>query len=352
MLLELFVTNIIAVFLVYLSQRKGNKLLLYYSAFLLCIVYGIRYNFGNDYWNYFDIFKNVQFDNEDRIEIGWLYLNKAFINFGFFSLVFCITCFQINSVYYFISKYVERSYWWFSVAIFTGTFNFLLLGCSMMRQFTAMIILVYSIQYIAEKKFIKFIFTILIACLMHQTAIIFAPMYFLSVWQPNINKIKIIVFYLCVVLILFLFAHTYIDYLITASLFTEEDHFTGYLDREGRDVSATAFLDFIWLILLMKYVPEQKIQKIICTVSIISFLIFPFTFALALLLRLMLYFSFFFIFSLPNMVAKFKSKAAKALFIIFYLSLMMRRSLSSLISDTYFKDYEIFHTILSANNWL
>lgn len=352
MLIPLLIANLISVVLAYLSQRRGSKLLLYFSAFILSVIYGIRYDFGNDYWNYVEIFKGAAFNDQDRIELGWFYLNKIFSSWGFFSFVFCLTIFQIFSIYYFIAKYVERSYWWFAIAIFTGTFNYLLLGCSMMRQFTAMIILFYSIRYIVEQKFLPFVLIICAAILVHKTAIVFAPMYILGKWTPHIEKTCIMIIYMGVVYVLFIFAELYIEYLKNISLFMDEEHFSNYLEREGRDFCLTAMLDFIWLFLLMRYNPTNITQKVICIISIISFIILPFTFVISLLLRIMLYFSIFYIFSIPNMVAQIKNRIWKFTFIAFYLCLMIRRSFSSLSSETYYRDYEFFQTIFSANSWL
>ena len=137
--------NLTATILAILARNKRLGFCFFLSLGVLCIFYAIRYDLGNDYWSYYETFLQSKWGYDpEGIEFGWWAINYFLQPLGYFGLIIVTTIFNYSSIYYFISKYVNRNYWGLSVFIFCFTFNFQLLSCSMMRQFMAMVIMLYA----------------------------------------------------------------------------------------------------------------------------------------------------------------------------------------------------------------
>lgn len=347
-----FVVNTVAVVLAFFAKDCRFKYCFFLALMVLILFYGLRYDFGNDYWNYYDIYIASSYDvDAEFIEPGWKLINNLCQPIGFFGMIFLLTAFECYSVFRHIKLYVSRDYWWLAVFIFCFTFNFLLLGCSMMRQFLAMVILLYSIKYISQRKLIPFLIIVLIAMSIHKTAVIFIPVYIFSVWAPDIKRKELIIGFVIGFIILLSLSKAYIEIFQVAAVLFDDEKFSRYLLGDEGSYSFTIIFDICWLVLLMYYCPQKRETKIICLLSIISYVFLPFTFVVVILLRLMLFFSLFFVFAIPNMVQKIKINFVKYIILLIYMFLLLRRSMTSYHGETYGGFFE-YKTIFNALNWM
>ena len=344
--------NFIAVLLA-LGARNGRVQFMTISQLILSLFYGLRYDYGNDYWNYYDIFLQCSSNvDPEIIEPGWGVINLICQPVGFMGMIFFVTLFEYYVIYKHIKIYVPQRYWWLAVLVFSFTFNFQLLGCSMMRQFLSMVILLYSIKYIVSRELIKFVIVTAIASSIHKTALVFLPIYFLGGKVYDIRDTKSIIIGIVVFLYLLLLSTKYIEYFQVAGAIFDDEKFNRYLEGDGSSYSFTILFDILWLILLMRTCPSQKSKNVICLISIISYVLLPFIFDVVMLLRLMLFFSFFFIFSIPNMFNSLKRPLLRYGFLCVYIFLMLKRSLASMGGETYGEFYNTFQTIFSAPKWI
>lgn len=351
-MISILVVNTLATLFAYLAKYKNMHFMFSFSLITLCVFYGIRYDFGNDYWNYYDLYYICSYGIDvEIVEPGWGLINYLCQPIGFFGMIFVLTVFEYYSVFKYIKLYVDKDYWWLAVFIFCFTFNFLLLGCSMMRQFLAMIILLYSIKYIFQKRIISFLIIVCVAVSIHKTAIIFIPMYLFSLWKPNINGKRWVLGFIVGFLCLMVLSKTYLELFQVAAILFDDDKFSRYLLGDEGSYSFTIIFDVLWLVLLTYYCPKERIGKIICLISILSYILLPFTFAVVMLLRLMLFFSFYFVFTIPNMVQKVELKPIRYALIVIYMFLVARRSMVSYNGETYGGYFE-YKTIFEALNWL
>lgn len=344
--------NAIAVLFAFLAGR-GSKGFMTVSQLLLSFVYGIRYDYGNDYWNYYDVYLKCS-DGFDPsiIEPGWGIINVLCQPIGFMGMVFLITQFEYYAIYKHIRLYIPKEYWWLAVFIFTFTFNFQLLGCSMMRQFLAMVILLYSVKYVANRNVIIFLIVLGIAFSIHKTAIVFLPVMLLGFYRPVVRSCHFIIIAVVVFICLLVVSAKYIEYFQLATLIFNDEKFNTYLMGDEGSYSFTIIFDILWLTLLMLTCPSSKTRNIICIISLISYILLPFTFVVVILLRLMLFFSFYFIFSIPNMFSSIKTKMLRYGFLFIYVFLLIKRSIASMTGETYGDFYDTFQTIFSAPSWI
>lgn len=351
-MISILAVNTLAIFFAYLAKNKNMQFMFGLSLIVLCGFYGIRYDFGNDYWSYYDLYLESAYGvDAGVVEPGWGLINYLCQPIGFFGMIFILTVFEYYSVFKHIRLYVGKEYWWLAVFIFCFTFNFLLLGCSMMRQFLSMVILLYSIKYISERRIIPFLIIVGIAMSIHKTAIIFVPIYLLSLWKPNISKKRWILSSVIGFICLMILSKTYLELFQLAAILFNDEKFSRYLLGDEGSYSFTIIFDILWLVLLMYYCPQEKIGKIICLISILSYVFLPFAFVVVMLLRLMLFFSFFFIFTIPTMIQKIELKPVRYVILFIYMFLLLRRSIVSYNGETYGGYFE-YKTIFESLNWL
>lgn len=67
----------------------------------------------------------------------------------------------------------------FSVILYVGMGFYMLLGMNQIRQFVALMILLYAYRYIPQGKFIPYAVLTVVAMLFHETAIVMLPVYFI-----------------------------------------------------------------------------------------------------------------------------------------------------------------------------
>lgn len=337
-----------------MGASNQKRILLDVSMWVMILVYGIRYDFGNDYWSYYNLFLDIKTFGliEGRTDPIWGLLMYVCRPIGYFGFIFLITGFEYYTIYKHIKIYVKPKNWWIAVLIFNFTFNFQLLGCSMMRQFFAICILMYSIRYVSTKQILRFLLILAIAVGIHKTSIIFLLVLLFGIKIPKLNKWYWIALATGFFIGLTILASKYIHYLELAALIFEDDKFNNYLNGDQGSYSFTILFDIFWMILLMYFYPKNRSAQVICMIGVLSYLIFPFTFSVVILSRIVVYFSIYLIFALPNSFSSVKTPALKYGLIVLYSILMIKRTIFNLTGATYGEYYNTFQTILSAEKWI
>lgn len=237
-----------------LYDLKINYIPLFITFFIFFIFASIR-KIGTDYSTYQDIFNSANDKSESSlygIEPGFLLYNKLIRLFTTNSSVyFTITSF-ITLLFVFISLIRNRVLIHFPFAILVYSTLYYFQSYSLIRAYLASAILLYSFEFLVNKKYIKFCILFLITSSIHySTFLILLPLLGLFLY-----RIKIIYFYLYIIL-LFVFTYQFSNYLI---FFNLTDRYSGYL--ENIDKSGSIGFGQIFEnvpILLLLYI--AKIQK-------------------------------------------------------------------------------------------
>lgn len=152
---------------------------------------------GNDTFNYFKSYLTVTSEpffsvSQSRMEIGYVFYMRLIALLGFSYLGFQVitSAFTLFSISRFISKYstnIAFSFYIFmTTRMFFGTMN-------TSRQYLAIAILLFSVEFIKNRKFIKFLSLILIATSIHFTAIVFLIAYPLPALKLNAKKTSLFI---------------------------------------------------------------------------------------------------------------------------------------------------------------
>ncbi len=205
------------------SQYKYSNKIYHFILILLIVILpsilsGIRdVNIGTDTLTYKELFINAKnnklsdllYTNTiaqgDNYETGfiiyvWL-LSRMISNFNMFEFVNTFLTFGIffNGAIYFKKKCEYSLTLMVSIYLFVYYCAFLNYG----RQGLSISLLWYSLKYINEKNFKKFLLVILFASNIHLSSIIFLPIYFLFIYRYKMKTWKVFLFiFLITILIL------------------------------------------------------------------------------------------------------------------------------------------------------
>lgn len=146
----------------------------------LIILSSLRMNVGVDYFTYRAAYERMQQGYfMDDFDIGYLFLSKLSLLIGldFSGLLLIIATMNGILLYLALKKNIFH-HRWLALFFYLSYFDLFVYSLSAIRQSIAMNIIIFSIMYIYENKFLNFLLAILIASLFHWTAIMIFPMYF------------------------------------------------------------------------------------------------------------------------------------------------------------------------------
>ena len=172
---------------------------------LFALVVGIRYNVGVDNVSYIEAYKYYQDTGKlSRSDLEPLFLGvrSLFANSGLHYSFFNGFWGLIEILFILLALRKERY-------LYPVTVVYVILGpifthwTNGVRQCVATCIFIFLIQYIADKKFIKYLIGILICSLIHKSALILLPLYFIFLKTPKFNNkgwLLSVILILCAVL--------------------------------------------------------------------------------------------------------------------------------------------------------
>lgn len=303
---------------------KNPKIKKYYY-FLICLLIFLVSSFrneliGNDtiqYLRFFDLINGANLNHyidNGYFEVGYIYINY-FIKLISDSKLFFLT---ITSafIYFGIFRFIYKN----SKNEFMSLLLFVLLlyffeSMSAIRQYLAISIILLSFDNIRNKKLIKYIISVVLALLIHKSAIICILLYF--VYNIKIDK-KTKFILLFITLLLSLVGANFIS-----SILLRFNFYTSYLDRLGT-IKLASFIGMIINILIYLFVSfrhtKDKESEFFINVAFISMLLSILTLNFSILGRLSLYFEIFSLISIVNSIFSIKTVKNRLLFSIILLT--------------------------------
>lgn len=320
-------TNFFAILFAFLESKKILKNGLMISFFILFFFLSFRYDFGNDYISYLKMFKEIttgiitiDFEDADAIEVGWVYLCQFFKPFGFFLMIAFLAILNCYVFYDLVKKYVPNKYYWVSIYIYLINPLLFLVESSSMRQTTALLLFLYSIQFIINRNFVKFVVFIAVASLFHNSAIILLLTYFVA--SPSIINKKIVLIYVAVFIFTFLFGDLIFS-LIGPYLELYFDKYSVYTDDiEGSKFGSGfgfLFLLFFFASLLYYSIGEMGKTAVILKIGLLYYAIYPFGIFLPMFGRIQMYYEPLLIVAIPLLLQKIKNPLHYTIFIFLIL---------------------------------
>lgn len=351
------ILGIISVLFAYLAKCKDARWGLKASFTLIFLFLALRYNFGNDYERYLNAFIDISqynqidfFDNTRQYESGWMLLNWLFRSLGFFAMTAVLALFNCVVYYRFIKKYVPVRYYWLAIFLYIFYPEFMLIHSSAMRQSIAIMLFVFSMDYLYEKDAIRYFLCILLASLFHFSALILLPVYLLGLFNRRFYTVIGVTFVLIYVSVI-LFNQSLSPYL---NLFINNyfEKYVGYRDA-GVVNMGLGFLYFAVMSILTLYFLrlQNKETALVFMISIISFVLMPLALIIGLTARAGMYFVPATIIAYPIIFMKLKNPISKIIYLTIVLTATTYRFFQFFYSDVYKDAFGIYQTIFSAPQW-
>lgn len=357
-LITTIILGFFSVFFAYLASFKKMEWGLKISFIAIFTFSSLRYNFGNDYKVYLNIFDTISRNNTVGFEFwflqfyepGWIFFNWFFRDLGFFTMNIFLALFSCIIYYRFIKNYVKKEYYWLALFIYIYYPGFLLIQSSAMRQAVAVSIFVYSIDYINKKSFVRYFITIAVAGMFHYSALLLLPVYFLVFFN---KKIKILLGSILFLIYssLFVFGEKLAS-LVQVLMLNVTDKYEVY--QEGGVVdSGFGFIYFtlLFIIVLLYDSKQTKEVALLFKIAILSFFIIPLGLIIEMSGRFAMYLSPTTMLVYPNILASMNSLVKKHVFVLVLLFFTLYQFLMFFYSETYEKYFFEYHTIFSADRW-
>lgn len=175
-------------------KLKTNSIL-FVVFILLSLFCGLRCNVGIDYDAYLLIFDDIKSGNDISIqEPGYKLLVQAIIAMGGNQqLVFLLFAFATNMLIYRYIEYNSPNSPFLSLFTYLCVGAFFLSSMNLVRQYLAIAIFAYSLKFILNKQFYKYLTAVLLgAFFAHVTLLLLLPVYLLN--RKISNKFKFVIF--------------------------------------------------------------------------------------------------------------------------------------------------------------
>lgn len=324
----------------------------------------IHYNFGNDYWAYYDWYEDAMttpLSNSiyDFLEIsrdpGWDLLNllfsKLFGTNGFFIMVSFLSLIEGLCYYMFIKKFVPKQWYWFAMALYVLNNHFFILTFSMMRQALVMALLLPCFTLIKQKKIITTLIIILLLSTIHNSVLLCLPLVVIP-FIPISNK-KLIAIVLIVLWLVLLLATNILDSILKQiASFTYS--FGRYIDIYSKDSNMTygigyllRLIPFIYMIygLFTNRFEDKDIPFML--IWSLTIILIPFGTIIPIFARLLFYFELVELAVLPKLYSSIHFKPIRYALIISSLILIIYSLHLSFYtpSSVYYEPYLEFNTI-------
>lgn len=344
--------NILAVFFALLDSIKLSGKGLLFSFITLFIFLAIRFDYGNDYLMYqyfFDDLNSGKYGDlgkaGEHFETGYTLLNFIFKYFGFEALIMFLSIINVATIYKIIKTYVPREYYWLAVFIYVFNADFMLIHLSALRQMTAIMIMFLSLNYLFNKKYIKYIFCVLLAYLFHTSAIflvILIPITYFDWTKKTSSLIISSILYFS----FFLLSNFFGDF-ISSFVNLYLGRYSAYSDFEGEVNSGFGFLIyFIFFVFLFISAKSMSVeQRKLMSVSILAIILSTLAIKVMMIFRLNMYFTIFSIVTFPLMVYHLKNRLFKIGLIALMFILYLYGFFGFFESEIYSDYYKVYKTI-------
>jgi transmembrane protein EpsG len=353
-MIEVAILNSVIVFFAFLAGYYRSDHWLKFSFILIFLFLAFRYNYGNDYQAYLNLFYEVNkdsslniFDGYYREEPGWLLLCRIFKPLGFFAMVAFLSAFSCISYYVFIKKHLPHSYYWLAIFIYVFNPGFLLINMTQMRQFVALSIFLYAIDFIYKKDPIRYFLLILIASFFHSSALILLPVYLLFVKEFKIKSWGSIIL-LSIFFALFIFVG-FISTYLSDFIIIYYPKYAIYEDVSKLNSGFGLVSIVVVFALIIFYASLQKgYNLILFKLSIISFYFIPLGFIVQLIGRVGSYPQSALLIVLPITFYEIKNNFVKGFIILVYIAITLLGFYGFFQSGPFSSPFSSYISIFSA----
>ncbi|WP_447951994.1 EpsG family protein [Chryseobacterium koreense] len=360
-----FIFTVFVVFISFLdcfSKRIQYGLLL--SFCLIFVATAIRYDFGNDYLMYAGEFTIINSGDRslwsvgmNRLEQGWIYLNKLFgfasfeFLIGFLSLMYCLV------FYFFIKNTLDKTQYWISILFLLLIPGLFIVQQTLLRQTLALLLFLVAIMLVEKRRGLMWGIIILIsASFFHFSALLLIPVLFTKYLHLTTKQTYFIVgFY---VMLFFVGYSTYVTTLLFDVINYVFPKYSYYLDPERNNKIklntglglAFSTANFFLILYLKDHFLVRERTRIIFFSIVIFYLVSPMSLILGHFQRFNIYFEVFMIIIIPMVYSFIHNKKLKYIYLCCNIIFSSYSLITFFKSDTPEQKFNIYQTILNKRS--
>lgn len=352
----LFGSLIISSYLEFSSNRKLGKPIYYSIVILMILIAGLSYAMSPDWIAYYETFYYMQnlswskishWSDLNGMEAGYLRLNKVISTLGFGYGMFTLFVASV-SLYLKSSTFYKYGGYAFLVLFIYSMPNFMFEEHVHIRQGLANAIAIFSVRYIIDRNFLKFLIFIVIGYQFHESIIVF----FIAYWIAPMKFNEKIMGWLVVLSIVgFYTGLNSIIEIIMQFMPVGQDKFESYQNQLGAD-GGVAVGDFVKIISVLsiiiynKYAEEDKIYCYFRNLFIFGVLLYFFLGKGIFGIRLPGFYTVFLGLTIGRLLYSFSGNSFKKSFIyisfIFYTVVLLFWFQLKQANNLKFNDYTTF----------
>lgn len=179
---------IIAIYVYKLFDKKSKKIQLIDILMIvaLIIITGIRFDVGSDYTTYLDQFKNLDIKQvairdifQDNYQFGFDLLSYILkiVTTNDYIIFWAVSLIIYPLLIVYMRKNTEIVWFAFGVFILMGFFD---VSMNILKQQIAMVLILFSYEYLIDKKYLKFVLLVGLAGVFHVTSLFAALLLVIS----------------------------------------------------------------------------------------------------------------------------------------------------------------------------
>lgn len=160
-------------------NRNVSYSILLIPSLCYALLIGMRYDVGADWFSYHDYYMYVLEGGDLDLEFAYVFLNKviAFVGLNYQMFFITVALIQIGLLYKFLESRKKIWVW--------GVFLYFLIGpffssLNLLRQSLAFFVFLYSLQYIVNRDWKRYIVVMVLAFGFHSSSLVLAPLYFVN----------------------------------------------------------------------------------------------------------------------------------------------------------------------------
>jgi len=291
-----------SVIIIAINARKDKKESLFFCFCILYLFSALRYDYGNDYNAYYAIHENIK-NGVTAIQADepiFFLLNFIIPDYYFFIAITSIPLLLV--VYKLIKNHVDYRYIGVAVFIFVINPYLFLMSLSAIKQTLAMDLFIKATYFSKRKKIIPYILLILIATLIHASAIILLPFYFVAN-EKKVGIIQLVVFLMGVLILLLgwdLFDEFFSNLII--ALF-DDPNYIRYFEQDRQNTIRATLLTSVTGIYLLLNIRKLEGASLMCAkLYLIGIALGVLAYRVSMLTRFQMYFDIFSVVAIPSIL--------------------------------------------------
>ena len=161
-----------------MEDRVKDRILLTALFFLLWLPAALRIYTGNDYSTYIEHFHDANVGNYVVTEEGFNLVVRgiyAFLDGEYFLVIFAV--FSAVTVFFFLRALYEQSGYFAESFLLLMLFGLYFQTYNTVRYYMALSVLFWSLRFVQNRQYGKFVIAVFAAALFHKTALLVLPMY-------------------------------------------------------------------------------------------------------------------------------------------------------------------------------